>query len=112
MCNQYNGWSNYPTWNVQLWIDNDEYLSDFIYGTAKEFYDADKESFNRNFSNWLQEYIETEMDESVSEIINGSSMFSDIFGWALEIVDWHELARTWKDKVIENEGYEEETDED
>ena len=27
----YNGWANYETWNVALWIGNDE----FIYNTAK-----------------------------------------------------------------------------
>lgn len=29
----YNGWKNYETWNVALWIGNDEGL----YGLAKEF---------------------------------------------------------------------------
>lgn len=27
----YNGWTNYETWNVALWIGNDE----FLYNTAK-----------------------------------------------------------------------------
>ena len=24
MCNEYNGWTNYATWNVALWLDNEQ----------------------------------------------------------------------------------------
>ena len=37
----YNGWTNYETWNVALWIGNDE----FLYNTAKacvEFCDVNE----------------------------------------------------------------------
>jgi hypothetical protein len=26
----YNGWTNYKTWNVVLWIENDEGIQDYI----------------------------------------------------------------------------------
>lgn len=30
MSNKYNGWTNYETWNANLWIDNDWRLSEHI----------------------------------------------------------------------------------
>ena len=34
----YNGWTNYETWVVNLWIDNEQGSQDFIRETAKEIY--------------------------------------------------------------------------
>ncbi len=49
----YNGWTNYETWNVALWMDNDE----FLYNTAKacvtyaEFNECPYEKFIRCMHN-------------------------------------------------------------
>ena len=101
----YNGYENYETWAVSLWIDNDEGLYNFIQDMAQECYDdAESSQYHTKESNaiykledQLKDYIE-EMNPLVDEV----SLFSDLLGAALQSVDWRELAENWIETIKEN----------
>ena len=50
----YNGWSNYETWNVALWIQNDEGL----YNIAREA--GDYQSFVQSISEFMTQTLDGE----------------------------------------------------
>ena len=82
MCNEYNGYPNYQTWNVSLWLDNDE-------GTYRFFREVVKETRPTEWelSNQLKDYV-----EESNPLSDNASMFSDLLGHALDNVDYHEIA--------------------
>ena len=105
MCEKYNGWSNYVTWCVKLWIDNDEILCNEVNRLAKNCYNnvKRKKYFTRrgsaisDFKLILKNYIE-ELNP-----LDNASMFADLLGWALEEVNWYELSKSIiMDNITEN----------
>ena len=81
MCKEYNGYTNYQTWNVALWLDNDEVLYDLVRMKAQEL---DKPS---RIADWLKDFVTDR-----SPLASTASMFSDLLGHALAAVDWYEIA--------------------
>ncbi len=103
--NGYNGWKNYETWNVALWIDNDQGSYSQRQEMAQEAWDnaasgdaykgqTREDSAKYSLSKALQEWIE-EMNPLASE----ASMFSDLLNAALSEVDWYEIAENFLEDV-------------
>ena len=102
----YNGWSNYETWCVALWMDNEpgtyEERCD-IMRDAWSNTDEDDEALTRSeqardvLAQWLKAFVE----ESAPSL--DASLYGDLLNAALSEVNWHEIAGNW---LTEVDGYE------
>lgn len=118
----YNGYVNYETWNVALWLSNEG--GSYRHWTS-EAEDAYREAEATSYSTRL-EVARRELGDRIKEDIeeanplgSDASMFSDLLGAALSEVDWSEVAEDFLTdemaKEIEDEEAEDEdtdTDED
>jgi hypothetical protein len=91
----YNGWTNYETWNVALWLDNDQGTYNYVRELADE---AKRESAEhqdrydtRTPEGLLAERLK-DLVEDGSPLAEEASMYADLLGAAIGAVDWYEIA--------------------
>src|SRR5216684_1390047 len=93
-CVEYNGWTNYETWAVNLWMSNDQGSDSYWREIAQEIYDEAKaeQSFTREERATLDlaDRLKTEHDESQPDL--GATVWADLLGAAMSEVDWHSIA--------------------
>lgn len=88
----YQGWKNYPTWAVNLWLSNDEGLYHATIERAQEII-RDGNSVGL-FSQCLKDWVTNDLAPDL-----GASFAADLLGYALDSVDWHEIATAWLNEV-------------
>lgn len=97
----YNGWTNYETWNVKLWMDNDEGSYFYWEEAAQDAFDnADGETGEEKRDNAvgdLSRQIEREIKDAAPDL--GASTYADLLGTALSEVNWYEIAESLLDDV-------------
>lgn len=101
---EYNGWYNYETWVVNLWMDNEEGIHDYWREQAQEIYKETEPTDNTpktiqakwNLANIIKEQI-TENNPLIEE----ATLYSDLMSAALSEVNWDEIANHFIDIVLE-----------
>jgi hypothetical protein len=92
---EYNGYTNYETWLVNLWIDNDEGLSEMITDITRS---------NRSELHNIADSIKELIEEGIPEV---TGLYADLMNAAISEVNWHEIAENHLEELNENEPEEE-----
>lgn len=100
----YNGWSNYPTWATHLWLTNDQGTSEHVTDLA-----AQGAKHGRAFvGDSIRDYVS---DLTAYAVSDQAGLHSDLLTYAIEQVDWLEVAGAFLADVeaevarIETRGY-------
>lgn len=101
---KYNGWTNYETWLVNLWMDNEQGSSEYWNECAQEAYDnADSDtSFTREERATLNlaDTMKDEHEEAQPEV---TGLWADMMNAALSEVNWYEIAEHYIEEVDKEE---------
>lgn len=98
---KHNGWTNYETWLVALWIDNEQatYLerrdrAAFFWIEARPSPGVSKmDAAVAGLSEWLEETVKGRAPDL------GASIWADLMNAAICEVNWREIARSWIDEA-------------
>jgi hypothetical protein len=122
---RYNGWTNYETWNVKLWMDNSQGDYEFWREQTRDCWRGrhrrdswevgcsitrtPKQRAVRRLSELLKDQHEEVANDMLENAKQSSSMWADLLGAALSEVDWDEIAESLLEEFEDDE---DETDED
>lgn len=93
MTTQHEGWKNYATWLVQLYVDNDEPLYRERLQLASEARRKYAGMLVPELRNRFAEDLAAWFDEMIPWGVKG--VWHDLVKAALADVDWREIAETW-----------------
>jgi dTDP-4-dehydrorhamnose reductase len=101
---EYNGWTNYETWCVNLWLDNEEGTQDMVREMAIDAYSNAEGIIGasghlQTATNDLAECIKQFHEENTPKV---TGVYADLLNTALSEVNWYEMAEYWM-SAIEDE---------
>jgi gas vesicle protein len=111
----YNGWKNYETWNIALWLDNDKSTYDLMREFATEsinetllenddfvFDGSNKEELVKKSSYKLSEKIKEYIEEN-NPITEQASVYVDLLKSAISQADFIEIAEHYLEEDLVEE---------
>jgi hypothetical protein len=105
----YNGYSNYETWAVQLWIDNTEPKSAYWRRLAEEVYNhqaSEQVHFSKveDATCILAEKLKEKHNDQMERILNDANVtgtvWADLLNASVCAVNFHEIAKNLMESVV------------
>ena len=103
----YNGWANYETWAVKLWLDNDHGTYLYWQEVARETFDEAEDhptlktiARPDNARYRLSERLKEEIGDQ-SPLVGEASLYSDLLSAAISEVNWDEIANALLEDNVE-----------
>ena len=108
---RYNGWTNYETWAVKLWMDNEE-------GSYRYWIEASQETWAEakaddiltreqraryNLADRLKEEHEANAPDGMFDRYQNGGVYRDLLTAALSEVNWREIAESLLEDVSKTE---------
>ena len=98
---EYNGWYNWETWCVNLWMDNDQGSHEMWREVARDSIDADEGTNWFYFEDVLKGYLEA-LQETMINSDENMGLIHDLLGGAISEVNTREISMHWIADELEN----------
>jgi len=101
----YNGWTNYETWNLKLWMDNEagtysyhaELAEELLENAEPDFdFETKMDKATRDFASYLKDEI---MENIPEEAVTG--FYADMLGASISQINWQEIAESVMEETSE-----------
>jgi len=86
----YNGWTNYETWLVNVWLTNEEGTSNYWNEAARDCITDCGEDTAQAIAR-LEQELKDNLEEQAPDL--GSGLYADMLSAALASVNWRELSK-------------------
>lgn len=94
---RYNGWTNYETWCVKLWLDNEQGSYNWLMDQARELWEEAEptKSWTRIESATfaLADRLKDQHEETMADLGMANGVFFDLLRAAVSEVNWNEIAK-------------------
>ena len=102
---KYNGWTNYATWNIKLWIDNEQGSHEWWVEQAMTALDITPEGYKHlsEATMVLEDVLETHYNEELMEGPLNPGWMMDCLQHTLAHVNWYEIAECYIDDAWEKD---------
>ncbi len=105
MSNKYNGWTNYETWNFNLWITNEE--EDYSHALELAFDSENEYELSKKLESWAEDMA----DDVIDHPYNAHGFIQDMVNTSIKKVNFYEVAEhMWEDRqdaIKQHDGEEE-----